>query len=214
MNTESLTQRNLPHWDKADAAYFVTTCLEGSIPARGQLEIVRYRNHLRQRVPAAGISQTEWDNRVWKLSFARAEQWLDREPAVRHLENPQLARVVVDAMKYFAGTRYRLIAYAVMPSHFHWVFQPLPTWIETINSSPRSPRSWIVHSINRHTALRCNELLSQTGTFWQHESYDHWVRDDGELERIIAYVENNPVKAGLVQAAEDWPFSSAYKPRK
>jgi hypothetical protein len=47
------------------------------------------------------------------------------------------------------------------------------------------------------------------GTFWQDESYDHCVRDDDELERIIHYVEDNPVKAGLVASAASWEYSSA-----
>jgi REP element-mobilizing transposase RayT len=51
--------------------------------------------------------------------------------------------------------------------------------------------------------------LGRRGRFWQQESYDHWARDEDELERIIRYVEQNPVKAGLVAKAEDWPFSSA-----
>jgi len=66
-----------------------------------------------------------------------------------------------------------------------------------------------MHSINRYTAEECNKLLGKRGAFWQHESYDHWVRDAEELERIILYIEGNPVKAGLVAAPELWPFSSA-----
>jgi hypothetical protein len=45
--------------------------------------------------------------------------------------------------------------------------------------------------------------------FWQAESYEHWVRDDKQAERIKAYIENNPVKAGLVTHAEDYRWSSA-----
>jgi len=56
----------------------------------------------------------------------------------------------------------------------------------------------VVHSVNSFTAHGCNRLLGRQGTFWQHESYDHWVRDDGELERIVDYIAWNPVKAGLV----------------
>jgi hypothetical protein len=74
----------------------------------------------------------------------------------------------------------------------------------------RSPRQQIQHSVNRHTSLECNRLRGATGAFWQRESYDHWVRDADELERIIHYVEANPVKAGLIDASENWPFSSAH----
>ena len=55
-----------------------------------------------------------------------------------------------------------------------------------------------------------NRILERTGMpFWQDESYDHWIRSGRELEEIITYVECNPVKAGLVAADEQWPWSSA-----
>jgi putative transposase len=45
-------------------------------------------------------------------------------------------------------------------------------------------------------------MLGRTGEpFWRRESYDHWVRNDDEWRRIAAYIENNPVKAGLASLA-------------
>jgi len=44
---------------------------------------------------------------------------------------------------------------------------------------------------------------------WQKESYDHWVRNADEFRRIPAYIENNPVTAGLVREPQDYPWSSA-----
>ena len=35
------------------------------------------------------------------------------------------------------------------------------------------------------------------------------VRDEAERRRIITYVLNNPVKAGLIDNPEDWSYSSA-----
>ena len=62
------------------------------------------------------------------------------------------------------------------------------------------------------TAREANRLLGRTGQpFWQAESYDHAVRDDRESDRIKGYIENNPVKAGLVANAEDYLWSSAAK---
>ena len=40
------------------------------------------------------------------------------------------------------------------------------------------------------------------GSFWQDESYDHVIRDDNELEILIRYVIENPVKAGFVSQLE------------
>lgn len=59
----------------------------------------------------------------------------------------------------------------------------------------------ILHSLKSFTSNQANKLLQRRGQFWEHESFDHSVRDEEEWARIIAYVLNNPVKAGLV---DDW----------
>ena len=66
-----------------------------------------------------------------------------------------------------------------------------------------------MHSLKRYSARECNRLLGTKGAFWQYESYDHCVFDLEELGRIIDYIEQNPVRAGLVATAQDWSFSSA-----
>jgi type I restriction enzyme R subunit/putative DNA methylase len=68
----------------------------------------------------------------------------------------------------------------------------------------------ITHWIKGGTARSANLLLGRTGEpFWQVESHDHWVRNRKEFDRIVAYIEENPVSAGFVAAPEDWPWSSA-----
>jgi type I restriction enzyme R subunit len=79
-------RRDLPHWDVPGGTYFVTTCLEGSIPARGLLDLARYRQDLEARERPADVSEGEWDFRRAKLEFARLDEWIDREPAARWLE--------------------------------------------------------------------------------------------------------------------------------
>jgi REP element-mobilizing transposase RayT len=196
MDRESYRRRDLPHWDVPGATYFVTTCLAGSIPARGLLDIERYNAELGAKPRPGDCSESDWSLRKWKLAFARTDRWLDTEPANRALADPQLARIVADAFLFFAGVRYDLLAYVVMPSHIHWVFRPLDSWVATLRNSSRSPRESIVHSINRYTSLQCNSLRNRTGEFWQHESYDHWIRDVDELERVLHYVEGIPSKPG------------------
>ena len=43
--------------------------------------------------------------------------------------------------------------------------------------------------------------------FWHNESYDHYVRGEKELARIVEYILNNPVKAGLVEDWQEWRFN-------
>jgi hypothetical protein len=63
------------------------------------------------------------------------------------------------------------------------------------------------------TARGANHLRKRAGEpFWQKESYDHWVRNEREWTRIASYIENNPVRAGLVTRAADYCWSSACCP--
>lgn len=64
-----------------------------------------------------------------------------------------------------------------------------------------------MQSLKRHTARQANIVLGREGGFWQDESYDHVIRDNEEFLRIIHYVLENPVKAGLVSRWDEWPWT-------
>jgi type I restriction enzyme R subunit len=217
-----IRRRRLPHWDLPGATYFVTSCLAGSIPAEGLLDVERVRARWTKPPSEPGGARREWEIERWKRTFARCDWWLDKRPCIRHFSDPTLAKIVADACYFWAGQRYDLLAFVVMPSHVHWVFRPIEPAGQAgsfpegrqVGNVPhkrrRSPRERIMHTLKLHTAIECNRLLGREGTFWQDESYDHCVRDDDELERIIYYIEQNPVKAGLIERSELWRFSSAY----
>ena len=116
----------------------------------------------------------------------------------KSLQMPKIARMVVASIKQ--GERlghYDLVAYAVMPNHVH-----LLIW-------PKIAPSRLMKSLKGVTAREANKILGTTGEpFWQKESYDHWVRDAEELQKIRHYIYNNPVKAGLVVDARDYPWAS------
>jgi putative transposase len=75
--------------------------------------------------------------------------------------------------------------------------------IPTYNSPPLFR---IMQSLKRYTAREANRILNRNGAFWQDESYDHVVRDDNDLSRIVDYVLMNPVSAGLVDSYGKWPW--------
>lgn len=213
---EVFRRRHLPHWDMPGAEFFVTGCLEGSIAARGLLDIRRFEEELEQRRRPDNITEQEWQTVCWKLLFARTDDLLDHAPAVRHLADPVLARIVRNSIHHFAGERYDLLAYVVMPSHFHWVFRPCQAWVATLGPSvvERTPRERIMHGMKLYTARECNQQLRLRGKFWQAESFDHWARTPDELERIIHYVEWNPVEAKMCARPEEFVFSSAFDRRQ
>jgi putative transposase len=87
-----------------------------------------------------------------------------------------------------------------MSNHVHILLRPI--------ENPPKVLQWLKGTTARHA----NQLLCRTGKpFWQRESYDHWVRDDNEFARIAAYIESNPVKAGLVEEAAKYRWSSAWR---
>jgi hypothetical protein len=63
------------------------------------------------------------------------------------------------------------------------------------------------------TAYQANLLLGTHGPFWQEESFDRLVRSGEQFDRIQAYIEQNPVKAGLASTAEEFQWSSAHAAR-
>jgi len=46
--------------------------------------------------------------------------------------------------------------------------------------------------------------------FWQDDYFDRYIRDEDHYRRVVRYIENNPVKAGLVPLAAEWPWGSAH----
>jgi REP element-mobilizing transposase RayT len=130
---------------------------------------------------------------------ARVEAYLNAGYGACYLRDPHVARLVEGALLYFDGQRYRLIAWVIMPNHVH-------TLIETIEGYPL--RS-ITHSWKSYTAKQANQILGRTGRFWFPEYFDRYIRNERHLEAAIHYIHENPVKAGLVEKPEDWPFGSA-----
>jgi putative DNA methylase len=179
-------RRKLPHYhpDLTEANFlFVTWRLAGSVPPA--------RLHLPPLATptSAGRTFLALDREADKAAYGPV--WL---------LDARVAGMVADALRYGEAERdfYHLPAWVIMPNHVHVVLQPK-------TSLPVITR-WLKGS----TARKANLMLGRTGTaFWQDESFDHRVRDEAEFDRIVHYVERNPVCAGLVANPDDWPWSSA-----
>jgi putative transposase len=76
--------------------------------------------------------------------------------------------------------------------------------------TPKVAIERITKGIKGVSSRRANIILGRTGTiFWQQESFDHWIRNESEMERVRGYIERNPVSAGLVKTPAEWRWSSA-----
>lgn len=194
------TRGYLPHVKREGASYFVTFRLVDSLPKEVLLCFEREHAEALRRLPATAALEAAEE--VHRDLHRKIERYLDKGAGASHLRRAEMADMVAEALRHFDGEQYLLDDWVVMPNHVHVIFWPMPNFT----------LSEILKSRKRHTARRANLILGRVGeTFWQRESYDHWIRNDDEKSRIRRYIRMNPVKAGLCPAPEDWKWSSAWR---
>jgi REP element-mobilizing transposase RayT len=110
-------------------------------------------------------------------------------------------RIVLDAIRHFHKIRYWVTTAIVMPDHVHLMLKPVVSESEADFSLSK-----ILQGIKGFSAWEINKLRDTKGALWLDESYDRIVRDYDEYLEKWHYIRNNPVKAGLCQAPEEYPF--------
>lgn len=193
----------LPHIQPLGGTFFVTARLYDSVP---QIEKQRLSETFllrKQQIMAQRDHTPDELDRLTKQYFTAYETILEKSDfGPKWLAIDAVAEQVAAALHYFDAKRYELIAYCLMSNHIHVVF--------TLNDNGTMGAVTLqqtMHSLKSFTASKCNELLDRTGAFWEYESYDRLVRDRDELHRIVKYVLQNPVKAGLCQGWQDWEWT-------
>ena len=146
--------------------------------------------------------------------------------ATMQFSNAETADRIAEAIRYQDGKKYTLLAYCIMPSHAHLVvdinrelFQPkqnevLQTASQQASESSEQPANIaqfivkeILESIQKDSSLYaalnflCNDKLLR------YESFNHIVHDEKELNRIVLYILQNPVKADIVSNWREWRWS-------
>jgi REP element-mobilizing transposase RayT len=195
MNTEgSLRSRGyLPHWEKDEEIYFVTFRLADSLPREILQKIVAERADIPQRAAQMRRDISRTEKRKLKVFYSKkVSKYLDAGRGRCILSDPRAARIVRDVLFRFDGLRYDLIAWCIMPNHVHVVFHMRDEW----------KLERILHGWKSYSTNRIQRALLHRGSVWQREYYDHVVRHQGELVRVVRYVAENPIRAGL----KDWPW--------
>jgi REP element-mobilizing transposase RayT len=127
------------------------------------------------------------------------ENYLDRGRGECWLRRDDIAKICEDALLYFHGKRFRIKGWCLMPNHAHVLFEVTET-----------PMSELVRSWKGFSARGCNQILGRTDSaFWSDDYWDTYMRDGEHEKQTIRYIENNPVKAGLVRESRQWAWSSA-----
>jgi REP element-mobilizing transposase RayT len=203
--TREYYHRHLPHWQPTGAIFFVTFRLKGTLPMDVMQAFKEEREQEKKNIAKLPKDEQvkqnylderryfgKWDNLLDQAGFG--PQWLSQ---------PEIAEIIKEALHYRDGKIFDLYAFCIMSNHVHVVFEPCKSDCQ----SDLLPLEKIMQSLKRHTARKSNIVLGREGAFWQDESYDHVIRDNGEFERILNYVLENPVKAGLVSKWDDWQWT-------
>jgi REP element-mobilizing transposase RayT len=181
----TITRRNLPHWTKEGAIYWVTFRLADSLP-QDKLRAWSEERDIWKKAHPEPWSDADWeeyDERFGK----RLDEWLDAGYGSRALMRPDVRDAVRECLMKFDGQRVRVHAAVIMPTHVHVVLEPLGA-----NVLPQ-----LLKGIKGASARQANDLLGTGGTFWMDESYDHIVRSEKQYRHFLRYVAENPRKANL-----------------
>jgi putative DNA methylase len=170
---------HLPHFDEPGLYQALTFRLYDSVPAQ---VVEQWKEGLHGQP-----DQTRTLSR-------RILEYEDAGHGACWMRNERIASTVENNLLRYDDERYRLIAWCIMPNHVHVLIETVPGY----------PLGDVLHSWKSYTAQMANRILGLSGAFWAREYYDRYIRDERHFAQMIAYIEENPVKAGFVQVAKDW----------
>ena len=172
----------IPHWEVDGGTYSVTFRELDSLPRHVRLRLDAERLAIRKSISGDRMPTVIENTQIRRLCELSLDGELDR--AYGRCRIGQLAQVVASALTHFDRDRYELFAWSVMPNHVHVVF----TAHEPLQKTLHSWKSFIAHQAD--------------GPLFEREYFDRLIRDERDLEASIAYVRNNPSKAGM----HNWPW--------
>ncbi|SRR5579871_232674 len=114
---------------------------------------------------------------------------------------PEARSIALKHCLHDHGRRIRLHIAVIMPDHVHLLFTAL-----------RDSEGWtfaipeILKAIKGTSARSINKLTGRNGPVWQDESFDHVLRGNESFRETVDYIRQNPVRKGLVQKPEDYPW--------
>ncbi|HFA47625.1 MAG TPA: hypothetical protein ENJ95_01250 [Bacteroidetes bacterium] len=210
--TKTEHQRLLPHFHHPGATYFITSHLEGSIPYDVLRKLKDKRKeaiaeiHLKN--PRDKAKQIYMVNRAYFLEY---DNWLDRcENSPEFLKDPVVAQIVIDAFREYDGKYYNLVAYTIMPNHFHVIldFSVQVPDLQTLDLDNYIDLSTSIGLVKGRSSRFANLHLQRTGTkFWGIEYFDRYIRNFRHFSSAVDYTKNNVVKAKICLHWLSHPFT-------
>ena len=128
--------------------------------------------------------------------FITSRTWESRKLFLK----PPVCEVVIETLLHYRDKgSYLLHSFVLMADHVHLILTP-----GTDISLERA-----VQLVKDGSARRISQTLNYMFPVWQRGYTDHRIRDQGDYEEHVRYIDANPVKAGLVLAAQEYAWCSA-----
>lgn len=129
--------------------------------------------------------------------FQTIEKYADTHQGFCPFRTDRCAGAIIQSFEALDSSGWQVENYAIMPNHLHLIGQVHP------ESTDMQPTLSHWKGATSHTA---NKILQRSGAFWQRDWFDRVIRSQAELERIKKYIQQNPVKAGLCQKWQEYPY--------
>jgi putative transposase len=88
------------------------------------------------------------------------------------------------------------LAWVIMPDHFHGLF----------SLGEHGSLSSMMHMLKGRSARAINQHLVRQGALWMPAFHDRALRHEDDRIAIARYLVANPIRAGLVENIEHWPY--------
>ena len=120
---------------------------------------------------------------------------INREPIFKE---SKAADIVLEAILF--GRRqqwYYLLSFVIMPDHMHLIIIPRDKNI-----------SQCMKSIKGFSARRINCVIDRKGSIWQNGFFDYILDSEEKVFSRMRYIEDNPVRKGMVTCPGSYHYSS------
>jgi REP element-mobilizing transposase RayT len=116
------------------------------------------------------------------------------------LANPDFESILIDEWKRALDKHgWAVGEYVIMPNHLHF-------FAREANANSKEITAFLAHW-KQWTAKRITSLqFNKSGQLWQAGFFDRLLRSESEWDEKRAYMQQNPVRAGLVANSGDWKF--------
>ena len=112
--------------------------------------------------------------------------------------HPEQAEILIETLLFGKDQDwYDLLSFVVMPDHLHLVIVPKSRSL-----------SEIMKSIKGYSARKINESLDRNGPIWESGYFDYLLDGREKLLARIRYIHENPVREGLADEPQDYPYCS------